>query len=79
MYDLPTSENRTSKGLPVQNFFNIDRDQGERITALLPISEFNNDEYFFMATKKGSVKKVKTSAFASFVTAFPDSVSSITL
>ena len=67
VYDLPTSENRTSKGLPVQNFFNIDRDQGERITALLPISEFNNDEYFFMATKKGSVKKVKTSAFASFV------------
>ena len=67
VYDLPTSENRTSKGLPVQNFFNIDRDQGERITALLPISEFNNDEYFFMATKKGRVKKVKTSAFASFV------------
>ena len=43
VYDLPTSENRTSKGLPVQNFFNIDRDQGERITALLPISEFNNE------------------------------------
>lgn len=67
VYELPTSENRTSKGIPVQNFFNIDKDNGERITAMLPISEFNADSYFFMATKKGLVKKVKTNAFASFV------------
>ena len=67
VYDLPTSETRTAKGLPVQNFFNIDKDAGERITAMLPIDKFNADEYFFMATKKGLVKKVKTSAFASFV------------
>lgn len=67
VYDLPTSDNRAFKGVPVQNFFNIDTDANEHITALLPISEFNGDENFFMATKKGLVKRVKLSAFASFV------------
>lgn len=67
VYDLPTSDNRAFKGVPVQNFFNIDTDNHEHITALLPISEFNGDENFFMATKKGLVKRVKLSAFASFV------------
>lgn len=67
VYDLPTSENRTSKGLPVQNFFNIDKENGEVVTALLPISEFNSEQYFFMATKNGLVKKTSLSAYASFV------------
>lgn len=67
VYDLPTSENRTAKGLPVQNFFNIDKDNGEVITALLPIAEFNAEEYFLMATKKGLVKKTSLSAYVSFV------------
>lgn len=67
VYDLPTSENRTSKGLPVQNFFNIDRENGEVVTALLPISEFNAEQFFFMATKNGLVKKTSLAAYASFV------------
>ena len=67
VYDLPTSENRTSKGLPVQNFFNIDKENGEVVTALLPISEFNSEQYFFMATKNGLIKKTSLSAYASFV------------
>ncbi|MGN1280659.1 MAG: DNA gyrase subunit A [Succinivibrio sp.] len=67
VYDLPTSETRTSKGLPLQNFFNIDRDNGEVVTALLPISEFNAEQFFFMATKKGLVKKTSLAAYASFV------------
>lgn len=67
VYDLPTSESRTSKGLPVQNFFNIDRENGEVVTALLPISEFNSEQYFFMATRNGLIKKTSLSAYASFV------------
>lgn len=65
VYDLPTSENRTWKGRPVQNLFNIE--EGERITAMLPISEFDEDSYFFYATKLGRIKKTNVSAFRSFV------------
>ncbi|MGN0902858.1 MAG: DNA gyrase subunit A, partial [Succinivibrio sp.] len=67
VYDLPTSESRNTKGVPVQNFFNIDVNDGERITALLPISEFDSERFFFMATKNGLVKKTQLSAFRSFV------------
>lgn len=67
VYDLPTSDSRTSKGTPVQNFINIDIANGERITALLPVSDFNGERYFLMATKKGLVKKTKLDAYANFV------------
>lgn len=53
--------------MPVQNFFNIDKENGEVVTALLPISEFNSEQYFFMATKNGLIKKTSLSAYASFV------------
>jgi DNA gyrase subunit A len=34
---------------------------------MVPISEFNDDDYFFMATKKGLIKKTSLSAYKSFV------------
>ncbi|MDY6416562.1 MAG: DNA topoisomerase (ATP-hydrolyzing) [Succinivibrio dextrinosolvens] len=70
VYDLPTysHENRTSQGSLVQNIFNnLDAANGECITAMVPISEFNDDDYFFMATKKGLIKKTSLSAYKSFV------------
>lgn len=70
VYDLPTysTENRTAQGSLVQNIFNnLDGINGECITAMVPISEFNGDDYFFMATKKGLVKKTSLSAYKSFV------------
>lgn len=65
VYDLPTSDNRTWRGRPVQNVFEIE--EHERITAMLPVSKFEEDTYFMFATSKGVVKKTSVSAFESFV------------
>ncbi|MBQ9275322.1 MAG: DNA gyrase subunit A [Succinivibrio sp.] len=65
VYDLPTSDNRTWKGRPIQNLFEIE--EGERITALLPLSEIEENTYFFMATAAGTVKKSRVSDFRSFI------------
>ncbi len=65
VYDLPTSENRTWRGRPVQNVFEIA--ENERITAMLPVSKFEDDTYFMYATSKGLVKKTPVTAFESFV------------
>ena len=71
VFELPTSDNRTWRGRPVQNLFKIDED--ERITALLPISEFDEDTFIFLATAQGRVKKIKLSAFKGFVNRSNDS------
>ena len=65
VYEMPTSDNRTWRGRPIQNVFNIE--DGEKITALLPISEFDASRYIFMATKKGLVKKTPLSEYKSFI------------
>ncbi len=65
VYDLPTSENRTWRGRPVQNVFEVE--ENERITAMLPLSKFEDDTYFVLATKKGYVKKTQASAYANFL------------
>ena len=65
VFDLPTSENRTWRGRPIQNLFKIDED--EKITALLPVAEFDEEHFIIMATVKGYIKKVKLSAFRSFM------------
>lgn len=65
VYDLPTSENRTWRGRPVQNLFDIE--EGEKITSLLTISEFDDAHYIFMATAKGLVKKTRLSAYKGLI------------
>lgn len=68
VYDLPTSENRTWRGRPVQNIFKLD--EGERITAMVRLpsdDEELDNSYFFLATSKGRVKKTAISAFKSFI------------
>jgi len=54
---------RIAKGRPIINLVPINSKQGERITAFIPIKEFKSDEYIFMATKKGVVKKTQADAF----------------
>jgi DNA gyrase subunit A len=39
-------------------------DKDERIQAVLPVKEFNESQYVFMATERGSVKKTKLSAYS---------------
>ena len=68
VYDLPTSENKTWRGRPVQNIFNLD--EGEHITAMVGLPSDNEElehSYFFLATKQGRVKKTAVSAFKSFI------------
>ncbi|MGN0908822.1 MAG: DNA gyrase C-terminal beta-propeller domain-containing protein, partial [Succinivibrio sp.] len=74
VYDLPTSENRTWRGRPVQNIFKLD--EGEKITAMLPMPDDEEElesTYFFLATKLGRIKKIRLSQFKSFIGRMNDS------
>ncbi|NOL50223.1 DNA gyrase subunit A [Pelistega europaea] len=53
---------RTSRGKPIVNLFNLQ--EGERITVVLPVKEFSDDCFVFMATSQGTVKKTPLSDFA---------------
>jgi DNA gyrase subunit A len=60
-YEIPEAQ-RHARGTAVVNL--IELDPGEAVTALMPVSKFDEDVYVFMATKKGTVKKTELSAFA---------------
>lgn len=53
-YQLPLAT-RTARGKPIVNLLPLEED--ERITAILPITNFEEDKFVFMATKNGTVKK----------------------
>lgn len=55
-YDIPEAS-RTAKGTAMINLVPVEN--GEKITAVIPIKEFSNRRYLFMATKKGVVKKTE--------------------
>ena len=40
-------------------------EQGEKITAVIPVKEFKTEQYMFMATDKGTVKKTNLEDFNS--------------
>ena len=53
-YEIPEA-GRTSRGTAIINLLQLQ--PGEKITALIPFRDYKEDEYLFMATKKGLVKK----------------------
>ena len=53
---------RTSRGKPIVNLFPLA--EGERISAVLPIKDYDDAHYVFMATSMGTVKKTPLSAFS---------------
>ena len=53
---------RTSRGKPIVNLFPLE--EGERINAVLPVKEFVDDKFIFMATRDGTVKKTPLSDFS---------------
>ena len=53
-YEIPEA-GRTSRGTAIINILQLQPD--EKITAMIPIKDYNDGEYLFMATKKGLVKK----------------------
>ena len=61
VYEAPEGT-RASRGKPVVNLLPLV--EGEKITAILPIKEFDDNHYVFMATMLGTVKKTPLSAFA---------------
>ena len=60
VYRLPEG-GRNSRGRPINNVIQLD--EGEKVSAILPVREFPEDEYVFFATAMGMVKKVQLSAF----------------
>jgi DNA gyrase subunit A len=61
VYQLPQAS-RGSRGKPIVNLLPLQ--EGERITAVVPIHEFESDKFVFMATARGTVKKTSLDAFS---------------
>lgn len=61
VYQVPQAS-RGSRGKPIVNLLPLD--DGERINAVLPINEFDQDSFVFMATSGGTVKKTPLSQFS---------------
>ncbi|MBN2881863.1 DNA gyrase subunit A [Candidatus Woesearchaeota archaeon] len=62
VYKIPEGS-RISKGKPVINLLSLNKEDGEKITAYIPIQEFREDQYLVMATECGIIKKTTLSAF----------------
>ena len=61
VYEVPEGSS-TSRGKPIVNLFPLAED--EKITAVLPVKEFDEGHFVFMSTAGGTVKKTPLSAFA---------------
>ena len=59
-YEIPEAS-RNAKGTPAVNFLSLM--QNERITAMLPIKDFEEDKYLIAVTKKGSIKTTAMSEY----------------
>lgn len=61
VYNLPEGS-RTTRGRPIVNLLPLQVD--EKITNILPVKEFSEDQFIFMVTEQGIVKKTDLAAFA---------------
>ncbi len=61
VYQVPLAS-RGARGKPIVNLLPLS--QGERISAVLPIREFTEDSFVFMATSGGTVKKTPLNLFS---------------
>ena len=61
VYQIPVA-GRSSRGRPMVNLLPLD--EGERVTSILPVSEYAEGHYIFMATANGTVKKTALTNFA---------------
>ncbi len=60
-YQLPMGS-RTSRGTPIVQMLPIPKE--EKITSIVPVSEFSDDEYLVMLTQGGNIKKTSLAAFS---------------
>ncbi len=61
VYELPQA-GRTARGKPIVNLLPLE--EGERINAVLPVREYEEDKFVFMATSNGIVKKTPLKEFS---------------
>ncbi len=61
VYELPKG-GRVGRGRPLVNV--VDLQDDETVVGLLPVKEFADDQYIFMATQSGTVKKTEAKAFS---------------
>ncbi|XQW86619.1 DNA topoisomerase (ATP-hydrolyzing) subunit A [Thalassotalea piscium] len=61
VYQLPLAS-RTARGRPIVNLLPLEGD--EKITAILPVREYEDDKFIIMATASGTVKKTPLTAYS---------------
>ncbi|MFT5320516.1 MAG: DNA gyrase subunit A [Pseudohongiellaceae bacterium] len=61
VFQIPLAS-RTSRGKPIVNILPLE--EGENITSMLPIREYEEGKFIFMATASGTVKKTPLISFA---------------
>ena len=61
VYDIP-SAGRAAKGRPLVNLIQLN--EGERITSMVPVEEYEEGHFVLMATKSGTVKKTPLKEFS---------------
>jgi DNA gyrase subunit A len=61
VYELPQA-GRGARGKPMVNLLPLG--EGEKINALLPVKQYDEQHFIFMATRAGTVKKTPLSAFS---------------
>ena len=60
-HEIPADSSRTGKGTAVINLFPVA--EGERVTAMVAVSDFKRGDYLIMATCGGEVKKTAVRSF----------------
>ncbi len=61
VYNVP-QETRASRGKPIVNLFPLS--EGEKINAVLPVKEYDDKHFVFLATSQGTVKKTTLSQYS---------------
>jgi DNA gyrase subunit A len=61
VYELPQAS-RGSRGKPMVNLLPLE--EGEKINAVLPVKQYDENHFVFMATSQGTVKKTPLTAFS---------------
>jgi DNA gyrase subunit A len=61
VFELPQG-GRGSRGKPIVNLLPLE--EGEKISAVLPVKQFDEQHFVFMATSSGTVKKTPLAAFS---------------
>jgi len=62
-YEIPPDSSRVAKGTALVNLFPVA--EGEKVTAMVAVTDFKPDAYLVMATCRGEIKKTALDKFAS--------------